>query len=116
MDNSGRKLPRENVKDLIKLMLSQSMFYKDRRMLAAIMNAVFGSDLSDPALYKMINAFDEAGMDLPSNELIYLPEIDLANCAYNKLNMAAVLYSADVTSQIMLFLRSRRLKRAAHAC
>lgn len=103
VDSSGRVLTQENVKDLIHLMLSQSMFYKDRRMLAAVMNAVFGSNLSDPALYKMINAFDEAGMDLPSNELIYLPEIDLANCAYNKLNMAAVLYSADVTSQILLF-------------
>lgn len=103
VDDSGRKITKENVADLIHLMLSQSMFYKDRRMLAGVMNAVFGSNLSDPALYKMINRFNEAGMDLPSNELIYLPEIDLANCAYNKLNMAAVLYSADVTSQIMLF-------------
>lgn len=103
VDDSGREITKKNVVDLIKLMMSQSMFYKDRRMLAGIMNAVFGSDLSDPALYQMINAFEDAGMDLPSNELLYLPEIDLAHCAYNKLNMAAVLYSADVTSQILLF-------------
>lgn len=103
VDSSKREIAKKNVEDLIRLMLSQSMFYKDRRMLAGIMNSVFGSNLSDPALYQMINEFDDAGMDLPSNELIYLPEIDLANCEYNKLNMAAVLYSADVTSQIMLF-------------
>lgn len=110
VDSLGRKITKKNVEDLIKLMRSQSMFYKDRRMLAGIMNAVFGSNLSDPALYQMINAFDDAGMDLPSSELIYLPEIDLANCAYNKLNMAAVLYSADVTSQIMLFTVPNGLK------
>lgn len=110
VDSLGRKITKKNVEDLIKLMRSQSMFYKDRRMLAEIMNAVFGSNLSDPALYQMINKFDEAGMDLPSNELIYLPEIDLANCAYNKLNMAAVLYSADVTGQIMLFTVPNGLK------
>lgn len=110
VDSLGRNITKKNVEDLIKLMRSQSMFYKDRRMLAEIMNAVFGSNLSDPALYQMINKFDDAGMDLPSNELIYLPEIDLANCAYNKLNMAAVLYSADVTSQIMLFTVPNGLK------
>lgn len=110
VDSSGREITKKNVEDLITLMRSQSMFYKDRRMLAGIMNAVFGSDLSDPALYQMINAFDDAGMDLPSSELIYLPEIDLANCAYNKLNMAAVLYSADVTSQILLFSAPSGLK------
>lgn len=110
VDNSGREITKKNVIDLTQLMMSQSMFYKDRRMLAGIMNAVFGSDLSDPALFQMINAFEDAGMDLPSNELIYLPEIDLANCAYNKLNMAAVLYSADVTSQILLFSAPDGLK------
>lgn len=112
VDDSGREITQKNVDDLIKLMMSQSMFYKDRRMLAGIMNAVFGSNLSDPALYQMINEFENAGMDLPSNELIYLPEIDLANCAYNKLNMAAVLYSADVTSQILLFSAPSGLKEA----
>lgn len=102
IDSDGQEITRDEIIKWLEHMYQNSMFFSEKRKLSAVMNAVFGYELDDPNLVVIADEFTRKGMELPSRELIYLPDIDLADQNYERLNVASCLYSKGALENVML--------------
>lgn len=102
IDSDNQEITKEEVADWLKKMYNNNMFFSEKRKLSAVMNAVFGYELDDPSLVVIADEFAEKDMELPTRQLLYLPDIDLADQNYERLNVASCLYSKGALENIML--------------